>query len=377
MLALRERDGRAPDVELRAVTKRFGDHLAVDDVSIVIQPGEFFSLLGPSGCGKSTTLRLIAGFERPSQGDVFIRGRRVNDVPPYRRETNLVFQQLALFPHLNVFENIAYGLRIKGMSSRETRERVGRMLELVDLVGFEGRPIRGLSGGQQQRVAIARALVNEPAVLLLDEPLGSLDLKLRAQMQLELKSLQHRLHTTFVYVTHDQGEALTMSDRIAVMNHGRLEQLGTSEEIYARPRTEFVATFIGETNLIPVEVDRRAGERWHVTAGPLRFEMLAMGATRPRVVLSLRPERIRIGDSVAGCDVVFTGRVHEVIHSGAVIRYQLLVGDRSLTVHAQNDRDQHYRAGEDVRIGWRVQDTIVVGQEPGLSQASEAIQAVP
>ncbi|MDQ3811387.1 MAG: ABC transporter ATP-binding protein, partial [Chloroflexota bacterium] len=249
-MTARENLVAAAAVELCEVTKRFGSHVAVDRVSLSIQQGEFFSLLGPSGCGKTTTLRMVAGFVYPDEGEIRIAGRLVNDVPAYRRDTNLVFQQLALFPHLDVFDNIAFGLRVKRKMRRsEINERVRAVLQLVELGGFEARRIRQLSGGQQQRVAIARALINEPAVLLLDEPLGALDLKLRLQMQLELKAIQQRVGITFLFVTHDQGEALTMSDRIAVMNNGRIEQVASSEEIYSHPMTRFVATFIGDTNL--------------------------------------------------------------------------------------------------------------------------------
>src|SRR5437867_12516009 len=250
---------RASDViELRDVTRAFGEVVAVDRVALGSRSGEFVALLGPAGCGKTTTLRIVAGFERPSGGDVYLAGRRVNDVPPYRRETNLVFQQLALFPHLDVFDNVAFGLRMRRRPGAEVRERVRKALELVDLAGYELRRMHELSGGQQQRVAIARALVNEPAVLLLDEPLGSLDLKLRLAMQRELKAMQRRSGTTFVYVTHDQGEALAMADRVAVMQLGKIAQLGAPEQIYSKPATRFVAHFIGDTNIIPATVRDRA-----------------------------------------------------------------------------------------------------------------------
>ncbi len=217
------------DVALSNVSKRYGDVVAVDDVSLEIRRGEFFSLLGPSGCGKSTTLRMIGGFEFPTSGEIRLRGRVVNDVPPHRRATNMVFQQLALFPHMSVFDNVAFGLRIKRTPAADLRRRVGDALALVDLTGYETRQIHQLSGGQKQRVAIARALVIEPAVLLLDEPLGALDLKLREHMKIELKHLQADFGTTFVYITHDQSEALVLSDRVAVMNAGRFEQVGTPQ----------------------------------------------------------------------------------------------------------------------------------------------------
>ncbi|MBA2641707.1 MAG: ABC transporter ATP-binding protein [Actinobacteria bacterium] len=240
----------AADVELVDVTKRFGDVAAVDGIDLTVQPGEFLSLLGPSGCGKTTTLRLIAGFERPDEGEVRIGGRDVSRLPAYKRDVNTVFQSYALFPHLNVLENVAYGLKQRGLGRRERRARALEMLTLVRLGGFEPRKPRQLSGGQQQRVALARALVMNPRVLLLDEPLGALDLKVRKELQIELKRIQVDVGITFVYVTHDQEEALAMSDRVAVMNRGRIEQLGPPGEIYDRPATEFVAGFIGDTNFV-------------------------------------------------------------------------------------------------------------------------------
>jgi spermidine/putrescine transport system ATP-binding protein len=241
-------------VELRDVIKRFGDVVAVDHVSLRILDGEFFSLLGPSGCGKTTTLRMIAGFEQPTEGEVFIASRAVAGVPAFERNTNMVFQNYALFPHMTVAQNVAFGLEMKRVPRAEISQRVTGALEMVRLPGMEDRRPKQLSGGQQQRVALARALVNRPSVLLLDEPLGALDLKLRKEMQLELKDLQHRVGITFVYVTHDQEEALTMSDRIAVMHEGRVLQIGSPTEIYERPTCRFVADFIGETNFLDGEV---------------------------------------------------------------------------------------------------------------------------
>jgi ABC-type Fe3+/spermidine/putrescine transport system ATPase subunit len=239
-----------PDVELVGVTKRFGDVVAVDALDLEVQPGEFLSLLGPSGCGKTTTLRLVAGFERPDEGEVRIGASDVSGLPPYKRGVNTVFQSYALFPHLTVGENVAYGLKQRGLGRKERRARAVGMLELVRLSGFERRKPKQLSGGQQQRVALARALVMQPRVLLLDEPLGALDLKVRRELQIELKRIQNEIGITFVYVTHDQEEALAMSDRVAVMHAGRIEQLGAPREIYDRPATRFVADFIGETNFI-------------------------------------------------------------------------------------------------------------------------------
>jgi ABC-type Fe3+/spermidine/putrescine transport system ATPase subunit len=255
-----------PDVELRGVSKRFGDVLAVDGVDLAVPQGEFLSLLGPSGCGKTTTLRMIAGFERPDAGSVWIGGHDVTHLPAYKREANTVFQSYALFPHLSVLDNVAYGLKQRGLDKRERAERAQDMLELVRLPGVDQRKPRELSGGQQQRVALARALVMEPRVLLLDEPLGALDLKVRKQLQIELKRIQERVRITFVYVTHDQDEALAMSDRVAVMNRGRIEQIGTPREIYDAPATPFAAEFIGDTNFI-----RRNGRTVAVRPEQLRL----------------------------------------------------------------------------------------------------------
>jgi spermidine/putrescine transport system ATP-binding protein len=253
--------GIEPSVDLRRVTKAFGDLVAVDDIDLAIAPGEFFTLLGPSGCGKTTTLRLIAGFEQPTAGQVLIDGRDVAGLPAYKRPTNTVFQSYALFPHLNVAENVAFGLRRKRVAKQEIRRRVEEELRRVGLESEVNRRPNQLSGGQQQRVALARALVNLPKVLLLDEPLGALDLKLRKGLQIELKRIQREVGITFVYVTHDQEEALTMSDRIAVMNHGRVEQMASPEDVYERPRTTFVAGFIGVSNLMPGTVVSANGRR--------------------------------------------------------------------------------------------------------------------
>src|SRR3954451_17044713 len=244
-------------IGLVGVSKRFGTHAAVDDVTLEIAEGEFFSLLGPSGCGKTTTLRMVAGFELPDAGRIVLKGNDVTEVPANRRPVNMVFQQYVLFPHMSVYDNVAFGLKVKRVPRGEHGERVQEMLRVVSLEGLDRRRARQLSGGQQQRVALARALVNRPAALLLDEPLGALDLKLRKEMQLELKDLQSRTGTTFVYVTHDQEEAMTMSDRIAVMNGGVVEQLATPRELYQRPASAFVAGFIGTSNLISVRADRR------------------------------------------------------------------------------------------------------------------------
>src|SRR5919198_1721186 len=252
-------DDRSVAIALEGVAKRFGKVGAVEDVTLSIGEGEFFSLLGPSGCGKTTTLRMIAGFEVPDEGQIVLQGRDVTAVPPNRRPVNMVFQQYALFPHMSIYDNVAFGLKVKRVPKSEHRDRIHDLLRVVALEGMEHRRPRQLSGGQQQRVALARALVNRPAALLLDEPLGALDVKLRRQMQLELKRIQTELGTTFVHVTHDQEEALAMSDRIAVMNGGRVEQVGTPREIYEHPRSAFVADFIGSLNALELTVEELVG----------------------------------------------------------------------------------------------------------------------
>jgi spermidine/putrescine transport system ATP-binding protein len=326
-------------VELRGVSKHFGSVVAVDDVSLSIRDGEFFSLLGPSGCGKTTTLRLIAGFELPTWGEVCIGGQLQGETPPYRRPANTVFQNYALFPHMSVFGNVAFGLEMQKVRREEIRQRVLEALGMVQLPGMENRKPGQLSGGQQQRVALARALVNRPKVLLLDEPLGALDLKLRKAMQLELKALQHRVGITFIYVTHDQEEALTMSDRIAVMNHGRVLQVDTPEEIYERPADRFVADFIGETNFLEGEVKgRRAGEAAVVVDSVLTLHVpvergVGMG---DEVTVAIRPEKISIHAEPPDPRAV-PGVVQEMVYTGTDTRYLVQLAERTIvTVRQQN-----------------------------------------
>jgi spermidine/putrescine transport system ATP-binding protein len=349
---------------LEEVTKRFGATVAVDHVSLSIRRGEFFSLLGPSGCGKSTTLRIISGFERPTTGLVRIRGRVMNDVSPHRRDTNLVFQQLALFPHLDVFDNIAFGPRIKRMPRATIAKRVGAMLELVGLAGYERRRIAQLSGGQQQRVAIARALINEPAVLLLDEPLGALDLKLRVQMQRELKAIQHRVGTTFVYVTHDQGEALVVSDRMAVMNNGRVEQIGSGQDLYLRPATTFVASFLGETNLLRGRVLGCEGGSMVVAVHDRRLRV-APAAVPPgaEVTLSARPERLVLAPAGHGDAGGWPGRVAESSFLGNTVRYEVaLPWNERLKVDRLAGQGPMLVPGQEVRVVCEADAAVVVGE---------------
>ncbi len=346
-------------VELKNVSKFFGPVAAVQNVTLSVQEGEFFSLLGPSGCGKTTTLRLIAGFELPTNGEVYIGGRPQGDTPPYRRPVNTVFQNYALFPHMTVYENVAFGLRMRRLPESEIRRRVYETLEMVRLSGLERRRPRELSGGQQQRVALARALVNRPRVLLLDEPLGALDQKLRKAMQLELKSLQQQVGITFIYVTHDQEEAMTMSDRIAVMDQGKVLQVGTPQEIYERPASRFIADFIGETNLLEGTVEELWDHHALVVVEGARVvcgcvpEGVTVGQ---RVTVAIRPERISLfpqpPDSLA-----LPGTVRDVIYTGAEIRYIVGLMDRvnilARSPNTGNGSTPLFLRNERVYLSWR------------------------
>ncbi len=344
------------DVTLEAVVKRFDDVVAVDRVSLEIPAGSFFALLGPSGCGKTTTLRMIGGFEEPDEGAIELGGRNVVGLPPHRRDVNTVFQSYALFPHLSVFENTAFGLRRKGVDKQQVRGRVEEMLKLVGLEGLGPRRPRQLSGGQQQRVALARALVNRPQVLLLDEPLGALDLKLRKQMQLELKQIQHELGLTFVHVTHDQEEAMTMADAIAVMNRGRIEQLGPPTELYERPATAFVASFLGVSNLLLGTV-----------AGPGRVRLDAgdevaadLDGRTGRVAVGIRPEKIRLGTPAEG-ENSLAGTVRETAYVGVATQYLVQTAARVLIVYVQNDGAAPVlQPGTETTLSWSPRATFVV-----------------
>ncbi len=357
--------GQGIAVELSDVTKRFGDFSAVDDLDLDIYEGEFFSLLGPSGCGKTTTLRMIAGFEEPTEGNISVAGVAVRGVPAYRRPVNTVFQSYAIFPHLNVFDNVAFGLRRSGVKGDVLQERVTEACEMVQLGGFEQRKPRMLSGGQQQRVALARALVNKPKVLLLDEPLGALDLKLRKEMQLELKNLQHEVGVTFIYVTHDQEEALTMSDRIAVMNDGIVQQVADSAELYERPRNRFVANFIGETNLFSGTVESVDGEKATiVTPGGTKVEALAQEGTDPgpgsEAHAAIRPEKVRFGGTG---DNVCTAEARQVVYMGVSTQYITeLSGGEKLVLYQQNVHDASgFEVGEEVSVAWDARNCLVLG----------------
>jgi spermidine/putrescine transport system ATP-binding protein len=319
----------AADVTIERVTKRFDDVVAVDELSLEIESGSFFALLGPSGCGKTTTLRMIGGFEEPTEGSIYLGEREVSGLPSYKRDVNTVFQSYALFPHLTIFENVAFGLRRKGVGRGETTERVGQALELVDLAGYDKRKPTQLSGGQQQRVALARALVNRPRVLLLDEPLGALDLKLRKQMQLELKRIQHEVGITFVHVTHDQEEAMTMANTIAVMEGGHIEQLGSPTELYETPRTAFVAGFLGVSNLIAGEIKDGAV----VTPSGTQLQVANLDGATGSVAVGVRPEKIHLGGDEANR---IPGRILESAYIGVATQYVVETDVGRLMVFAQN-----------------------------------------
>jgi spermidine/putrescine ABC transporter ATP-binding subunit len=347
------------DIKLDGVKKRFGDVKAVNGIDLSVEEGTFLTLLGPSGCGKTTTLRMIAGFEEPTEGSVIIDGEDVSSTPPYDRPTSMVFQNFALFPHKSVGENVAFGLKMRGVDAETRERRAAEMLEMVELGGYEDRRIDELSGGQQQRVALARALITEPTVLLLDEPLGALDLQLRRNMQIELKNLQTELGTTFVYVTHDQEEALTMSDQIAVMNDGRLEQLGTPTEIYEHPETEFVADFIGDTNLLEGKYVEADGAR-KVSTGDIEIPVESNGkfADGDSVSVSIRPEKIHFGDG----GTEFSGTVEDVIYQGNIAKIHVTVGGRELVVEKHVDQtDGIPQVGDDVGLTWESDQVDVLG----------------
>ena len=360
-----DRDTGQVAVALRGVTKRFPGGgrrgqdegvTAVDGLDADIADGEFFSLLGPSGCGKTTTLRMIAGFEFPTAGSIRIFGTEMALQPPNRRPVNTVFQSYALFPHMTVEENVAFGLRMQGVASEERRRRVVESIELVRLTGHERRRPSQLSGGQQQRVALARALVNHPKVLLLDEPLGALDLKLRQAMQLELKQLQERVGITFVYVTHDQEEALTMSDRIAVMDRGRVLQIGSPSDIYDHPRTRFVADFIGNTNLVPVTVVAPGQARLPDGSDARVTIAAAVGAT---VTTAIRPERMGLAEPEAPHDPALDGMdgtVDRVTFLGNALAYDVAIGDdTAVHLHVRQGNApgiRHFAVGDVVRVRW-------------------------
>jgi spermidine/putrescine transport system ATP-binding protein len=370
-----------PEVAVRLVdvVKRFGEHAAVDHINLDVRDGEFFSLLGPSGCGKTTTLRMIGGFEQPTSGLIELQGQDVTWLPPYRRNVNTVFQNYALFPHLTIFENVAFGLRRKGVRNTDLKGRVTEMLRLVELPGFESRKPTQISGGQAQRVALARALINRPAVLLLDEPLGALDLKLRKQMQVELKRIQQEVGITFIYVTHDQEEAMTMSDRIAVMNSGRYEQLGDPESLYERPTTRFVAGFLGISNLIPATIDGRDGA---YASARLKNETrikvpaaLLNGATT--VSIGVRPEKIRLSERTVEPPTGhnrLVGVVRDASYLGVSTQYLVDTQGDNLMVYEQNveraTRAELWARGDEVQLTWSPDHSFVVPNDTAADAAT-------
>ena len=377
-----EGDATPADLRLVEVCKRFGEVTAVDGVSLDIANGQFFSLLGPSGCGKTTTLRMIGGFELPTSGQVLLRGRDISQDPPERRPVNMVFQSYALFPHLTVFENVAFGLRRRKTAAPEITRRVGAALDLVSLPDFGKRKPDQLSGGQQQRVALARALVCEPEVLLLDEPLGALDLKLRRQLQVELKRVQLEVGITFVYVTHDQEEALALSDRIAVMNAGRVEQLGTPEELYDEPRTRFVAEFIGTTNLLGGTLESADGDAAVVRLAdghaclariPARDAGLAAGAP---VDIAVRPESVTLTpepDTGAGADGGgpadgLVGVIRQSAYLGTSVSHRVAVSDGPVITSVVPRSQARLEPGDRVRVRWAASDARVLARPAAPEQ---------
>jgi len=357
------------DVRLVDVVKKFGDQVAVDRINLEVHDGEFFSLLGPSGCGKTTTLRMIGGFEAPTSGLIELQGQDVTWLPPFKRNVNTVFQNYALFPHLTIFENVAFGLRRRGIKGAEIKSRVTEMLSLVELPGYEARKPNQISGGQAQRVALARALINRPAVLLLDEPLGALDLKLRKQMQVELKRIQQEVGITFIYVTHDQEEAMTMSDRIAVMNQGHYEQLGDPESLYERPTTRFVASFLGISNLLPARVTGSDGTYAQATLvddTAIRVPR-ALVDGQSRLSIGVRPEKIRLSQLTVAAPAGhnrLTGVVRDASYLGVSTQYLVVSPGGTLTVYEQNveraTRAELWSRGDEVQMTWSPDHSFVV-----------------
>ncbi len=377
--------GSAPDrraiVQIQGVSKLFDDSVAVNNLTLDIYEGEFFSLLGPSGCGKTTTLRMLGGFEEPTSGRILLGGKDVTYLAPYHRDVNTVFQSYALFPHLNIFENVAFGLRRRHIAKSDVARRVGEILEIVDLPGFEKRRASQLSGGQQQRVALARALINEPTLLLLDEPMSALDAKLRHQMQIELKRIQTQVGITFLYVTHDQEEAMTMSDRLAVMRHGVIEGIGSPKDIYDSPTTEFVATFLGASNLLEGQVTEstEATTTVRVAGGAvitLPTERLPRGLSGSPVKVGVRPEKISL--IASGVEVgrrnSLRGRVLVSTFTGVGNQYIIELPDETrITVYAQNIGDDTApRSGEEAILAWPVEHTFAVVPMAGASIEAES-----
>jgi spermidine/putrescine transport system ATP-binding protein len=367
----------AGEVKVVDLVKRFGDVTAVDGINLNMPSGEFFSMLGPSGCGKTTTLRMIAGFEQPTEGQILLDGDDMAFTPPHKRNVNTVFQSYALFPHLSVYDNVAFGLKRQKRPKSEIRERVGEALELVQLRGLEKRKPAQMSGGQQQRVALARALVLKPAVLLLDEPLGALDAKLRKQLQIELKALQQQVGITFVYVTHDQEEALTMSDRIAVMSEGRVEQVGPPQEVYEEPTTTFVADFLGVSNLMTAQAHGGSNGRCRVTVGD--FELYAAQGettTTGETKIVIRPERVHLEPHDSTGENRVPGMVERVVYLGNAnqIIIGLANGDKVQALVQNTGQELTYKQGDPVRV-YMPADALRVLTDTGTAPIDE--DAVP
>lgn len=352
------------DIYLKNVSKKFGDIVAVDDLTLAIHKGEFLTILGPSGSGKTTTLRMIGGFEAPTRGEIYIQGKLSNNIPPNKRSTRTVFQELALFPHMTVGENIEYGLQFQGLSKSERRDKASQALTLVDLEGLYERKIATLSGGQKQRIALARSLVTQPPILLLDEPLGALDEKLRERMQAELKNLHNKLGITFVAVTHNQEEALTMSDRIAIINRGRLEQVASPKDLYEVPTTEFVADFIGVANIIGGKVHEDKNGVMGLLSEGIEYVIPQHKGRRAGedVLLVVRPEKVEIGKKAIECDNSFRAEVTNVLYKGSCSEvYVSLSNGQELRIRVESKSFLQDEFSKDaISIGWNKEDTVVL-----------------
>ena len=369
-------DAEPPAVELTNVTKRFGEVVAVDDLFLTVGNNRFFALLGPSGCGKTTTLRMIGGFEEPDRGVIRLHGDDVTGLKPYRRRVNTVFQSYALFPHMTIFDNVAFGLHRQDVEKGEVRRRVEEMLDLVQLPGLGSRKPSQLSGGQQQRVALARALINRPRVLLLDEPLGALDLKLRKEMQIELKRIQHEVGIAFIHVTHDQEEAMTMADSVAVMNEGRIERLGAPTEIYDDPRSRFVANFLGASNLLSADVASASHGEVVLDGGTRVFvDPKALEGLGRRVLVGVRPEKLRVfaGAEQAPTPNALPGKVIDASFTGVSTQYLISTGGGEMTAVVQNVDARRFGEGEQVQVGWEPLHGFLV--ESAGSETSDVVDS--
>jgi spermidine/putrescine ABC transporter ATP-binding subunit len=358
-------ESKGSGVRLENIVKKFGDVAAVDDITLEAVGGEFLTLLGPSGSGKTTTLRIISGLEFPTAGQVYIDGEFVNDKPAYQRDLGMVFQNYALFPHMSIFENVGFPLKMRGVSKEEIRKKVQKSLEIVQLSKFERRHPKQLSGGQQQRVALARALVFEPSVLLMDEPLGALDKKLREEMQMEIKHIQKGLNITTIYVTHDQSEALTMSDRVILMNNGKIEQVGSPEELYETPKNKFVASFIGESNFLEgfvVKIENLYCEVKTTKGLTVKAKLRENIQQEQKVNLTVRPERIQVQESVLRNPNQFKGYIKELIYLGETVKYIItLEGGEEVIAKAQNiARDVQREKGKEILVAWNPDHCFIV-----------------